>query len=138
MSCTQVVIYNWMSLPNKHRMLEELEVMVQAADKVSAHNNKGERDFGHLIILMRDVGGVEMSESDRAEDVRRLVLDNEQAGAGRTKLADRRAMDERNTIRDGLREGFASITIHAMPRPHPDCGGDHAQTSRGRRLLIIS
>ncbi|CAM9142734.1 unnamed protein product [Ectocarpus sp. 8 AP-2014] len=119
---SKVVIYNWMSLPNKHRMLEELEVMVQAADKVSTQNNKGERDFGHLIILMRDVGGAEMSESDRAEEVRKLVLDNEQAGAGRTKLADRRAMDERNTIRDGLREGFASITIHAMPRPHPDCG----------------
>lgn len=108
-----------MSLPNKHKMLEELEVMVQAADKVSAENNKGQRDFGHLIVLVRDVGG-----SERAEEVKRLVLDNEEAETGRTKLAQRRALDERNSIRDGLREGFASITFHAMPRPHPQCGGE--------------
>jgi len=108
-----------MSLPNKHKMLEELEVMVQAADKVSAENNQSRRDFGHLIILVRDVGG-----SERAEEIKRLVLDNEEAMAGKTKLAQRRALDERNSIRDGLREGFASITVHALPRPHPDCGGD--------------
>lgn len=117
----QVVLYNWMSLPNKNTMLEELEVMVQAADKVTTENNQGQRDFGHLIILVRDVGGPE-----RAEEVKRLVLDNEEAGPGRTRLAQRRAQDERNTIRDGLREGFASITVHAMPRPHPQCGGEYS------------
>ena len=114
-------MYNWMSLPNKNTMLEELEVMVQAADKVTTDNNQGQRHFGHLIILVRDVGGRE-----RAEEVKRLVLDNEEAGPGRTRLPERRARDERNIIRDGLREGFASITVHAMPRPHPQCGGEYS------------
>eukprot|EP00752_Nemacystus_decipiens_P014561 g12968.t1 len=112
---SKFVMYNWMSLSNKHKILEELEVMVQAADKVAEENDKGQPNFGHLIILVRDFGG-----SERAEEVKKLVLDNEEAGGGRTKLKERRALDERNSIHEGLREGFASITVHAIPRPHPD------------------
>ncbi|CAN0238010.1 unnamed protein product, partial [Ectocarpus sp. 4 AP-2014] len=130
---SKVVLYNWMSLPNKNTMLEELEVMVQAADKVTTDNNQGQRHFGHLIILVRDVGGAE-----RAEEVKRLVLDNEEAGPGRTRLAQRRAQDERNIIRDGLREGFASITVHAMPRPHPQCGDRVVDMSDVEREFIAS
>ncbi len=118
-SCSQVVIYNWPGLPNKDTMLQKLVVMLEAAKKVV--RDEQQRPFGHLILVIRDV-------KRRAAEVEPLLLANEDTD----KLADKelKCVSERNRIRQGLRDSFKSITVHTMPRPHPDIEGDFTRHMR--------
>lgn len=105
----QVVIYNWMSLPNKTTMLQELVLMVKAAEKV-VNERKHVAAFGHLVILVRDV-------ADKAEEIKAVVMGNEDT-ADLEWDAETAAFD-RNRIRKRLKEVFKSIDVHTMPSPHP-------------------
>ena len=115
-SCTlcQVVIFNWMGLPNKHTILQRLVVMIKAAEKVMDRNNEEESTFGHLVLLMRDVKG-------KVAEIEALVMDDEDT-IGLTH-DERKDAEERNTIRQGLKDAFKSITVHTMHRPHPEISG---------------
>lgn len=113
-SCTvrQVVIFNWMGLPNKDTILQKLVVMIRAAEKVM---DRQEPTFGHLVLLVRDVKG-------KAAEIEALVMDDEDTGG--LSLGERKDAHERNIIREGLRDAFKSITVHTMHRPHPDISGE--------------
>ncbi|CBN77626.1 GBP1, guanylate-binding protein [Ectocarpus siliculosus] len=106
---SKVVIYNWMFLPNKTTMLQDLLVMVKAAEKVVNGEGKREHAFGHLIILLRDVTG-------RAAETEAFVMGIEDT----EDLSFEAAKDgaERNLIRTTLKKAFESITFHTMPSPH--------------------
>ncbi|CAM9855642.1 unnamed protein product, partial [Ectocarpus fasciculatus] len=106
----QVVIFNWLGLPNKSTILQRLVVMILAAEKVSRRKNEGEPMFGHLILVMRDV-------KQRAEEVEALVMDNEDDGLTHE---DAEGVTERNLIRKRLRAVFKSVVVHTMHRPHPE------------------
>ena len=123
----QVIIYNWPGLPNKQTMLTDLVLMIKAAEKVLTGDSNDDHDdedgetdgegnptFGHLIILLRDVEG-------KAEEIEHLVLRKE--ATRRLKHDEKLDAGERNTIRDGLRNAFESITVHTMPLPHPNIAG---------------
>lgn len=114
----QVTIFNWLGRPNKTTMLEKLELMVRATDSIIEHDGheggKG-KVFGHLIILARDLSG-----PDRAEEIRELLLDNEDPGSS----GDRKGAANRNTIRDGLRSSFQSIIVRTLPTPHSHIEGE--------------
>ena len=110
----QVVIYNWSGLPNKDTILQQLVVMLNAAEKIITEDEH-ERTFGHLILVFRDVTG-------KAAGIEALVLGEE--GTGKLKFAEQRHVSERNRIRQGIKEAFKSITVHTMPNPHPSIGGD--------------
>ncbi len=112
----QVVIFNWMGLPNKHTMLQELVVMVKAAEKVLMESeDKSRPTFGHLIILMRDVDG-------KVAEVEELVLGHE--NTRNLKHEQKKDPMERNAIREGLVDAFESITFHTMPSPHRKISGN--------------
>lgn len=104
----KVVIYNWRGMPNRQTMLQELLVMIKAAEKVMAGDRDAEPTFGDLIILMRDVGD--------AAGIEKIVLGEERTRG--LKYKEKKDMDERNVIRRGLKEAFRSISIHVMPSPH--------------------
>ncbi|CAM9938236.1 unnamed protein product [Ectocarpus fasciculatus] len=110
---SKVVIYNWMFLPNKNTMLQELLVMVKAAGKVVNSEGKREHAFGHLIILLRDV-------TDRAAETEAFVMGIEDT----EDVTFEAAKDgiERNLIRTTLKKAFKSITFHTMPSPHANIG----------------
>lgn len=100
-------------------MLEKLEVMVLATDKIKqqAENTV----FGHLIILARDLSGPE-----KAEEIRELLLNDEDAGRSK----DRMGATNRNTIRAGLRHSFESIVVRTLPVPHPMITGTFLSIAR--------
>ncbi|CAM9142812.1 unnamed protein product [Ectocarpus sp. 8 AP-2014] len=111
---SKVIIFNWLGRPNKTTMLEKLEVMVLATDKIKQQDGDGgcfqEKIFGHLIILVRDLSGPE-----KVEEIRELLLNDEDAGRSK----DRKGATNRNTIRAGLRNSFESIVVRTLPVPHP-------------------
>lgn len=107
----QVVIFNWLGNPNKTAMLEKLKLMVLAADNIQQQDGGKGKVFGHLIILARDLSG-----PDKAEQIRELLLDNEDVGSS----GDRKGAANRNTLRDDLRSSFESIIVRTLPNPHPD------------------
>lgn len=109
----EVVIFNWSGLPNKDTILQQLVVMLNAAEKV-APGNEHERTFGHLILVFRDVTG-------KAAEIEALVLGEEDTG---TYPAGQIHISGRNRIRQGLKAAFKSVAIHTMPNPHPNIGGD--------------
>ncbi|CBJ32504.1 GBP4, guanylate-binding proteins [Ectocarpus siliculosus] len=115
---SKVIIFNWLGRPNKTTMLEKLEVMVLATDKIKQQDGDGgcfhEKVFGHLIILARDLSGPE-----KAEEIRELLLNDEDAGPSK----DRKGATNRNTIRAGLRNSFESIVVRTLPVPHPSITG---------------
>ncbi|CAN0363637.1 unnamed protein product [Pylaiella littoralis] len=108
---SKVVIYNWMSLPNKNTMLQDLLLMVKAAEKV-VDKGKYVAAFGHLIILVRDV-------AEKAKEIKELVMGYEDMAAG-LSWNDEAAVSDRNRIRKRLQEVFESIDVHTMPSPHAD------------------
>lgn len=99
-------------------MLEKLEVMVLATDKIKQQDGDGgsfqDKVFGHLIILARDLSGPE-----KAEEIKELLLNDEDAGRSK----DRKGATNRNTIRAGLRNSFKSIVVRTLPVPHPRITG---------------
>lgn len=107
-------------------MLDDLVVMVHAADKVLREDKEGDHgdqsgangednpSFGHLIILIRDVEG-------KAKEIEDHVLGKEQTRS--LKHKQRVKAGGRNVIREGLEASFESITFHTMPIPHPDIAG---------------
>eukprot|EP00752_Nemacystus_decipiens_P015572 g13895.t1 len=106
---SKVVIFNWRGLPNKQTMLQELVLMIKAAEKVLPGDRDAEPAFGHLIILMRDV------DMDAAS-IEEIVLKKERTRG--LKHVEKKNMEERNLIREGLNEAFSSIAVHTMPSPH--------------------
>lgn len=96
-------------------MLEELVVMVKAAEKVMmGGEDESKPTFGHLIILMRDVDG-------KVAEVEELVLGQE--NTRKLKHDQKKDPLARNAIREGLEDAFQSITFHTMPSPHPRISG---------------
>ena len=118
----QVIIFNWLGNPNKTTMLEKLKVMIMAADSIEQADGGKGKVFGHLIILARDLSG-----SGKAEQIRELLLDNEDLGSS----GDRKGASNRNTIRDDLRSCFASIIVRTLPIPHPDITGESQSLDQG-------
>ena len=119
----QVIIYNWPGLPNKQTMLNDLILMIKAAEKVVQEEDSegnvrskgnGKPTFGHLIILMRDVDG-------KATEIEELVLGAEQTAD--LRFSEEGEAEHRNRIRRNLKAAFESITFHTMPIPHPDITG---------------
>ncbi|CAN0363561.1 unnamed protein product, partial [Pylaiella littoralis] len=106
----QVVIFNWLGLPNKSTILQRLVVMIKAGKKVVGQQDEGEPAFGHLVLLMRDVKG-------KAAEIEALVMDDEDVES--LNFEDSKDILERNRIRKGLRTAFKSIIVHTMNRPHP-------------------
>lgn len=109
----QVVIFNWMGLPNKHTILQRLVVMIKAGEKVMARE-RGESAFGHLILLVRDVKG-------KAAEIEELGMDDEDTCD--LKEDEENDANERNRIRQGLKTAFQSITIKTLHGPHADMSG---------------
>lgn len=104
-----------MGLPNRNTILKRLAVMMNAAEKVTGHEDGGTTTFGHLVLLVRDVNG-------KAADIEGLVLGDEDAGD--LPSGQEKNVTERNRIRQGLKKSFKSIIVHSMPRPHPEIDGD--------------
>jgi len=103
-------------------MLQELVVMVKAAEKVMMGGEDESRPtFGHLIILMRDVDG-------KVDEVEKLVLGREDTK--NLKLKQKKDPMERNMIREGLKDAFESIAFHTMPAPHPRISGNACTAPR--------
>lgn len=102
-----------LSLPNKTAMLQELVMMIKAAEKVVNQEGRRAHAFGHLIILMRDVTG-------KAEEIKAFVMGEEDTEDLSFEAA--KDGDERNLIRKGLKKAFQSITVHTMPSPHANIG----------------
>lgn len=139
---SQVIIYNWHHLPNKQTMLDELVVMVEAAEKVLREdkeggdgdqngeaNGKETPSFGHLIILTRDIEG-------KAKEIEDFVLGMEQTQG--LKHKEKLKAGERNLIREGLESAFESITFHTMPCPHPDIAGRRREVRRGYAMRCVA
>lgn len=76
-------------MPNKDTILQQLVVMLNAAEKVTPEDEH-EGTFGHLIFVFRDVTG-------KAAGIEALVLGEEDTG--KLKLAEQRYVSERNRIR---------------------------------------
>lgn len=117
MDLKQVVIFNWMGLPNKHTILQRLVVMIKAAEKVMAREEGDEPTFGHLILLMRDV------KKGKAPEIEALVMGDEDTSG--LEHDDKKDARERNIIRHGLRDAFKSIIVQTMHRPHEDISGTY-------------
>ncbi|CAM9694172.1 unnamed protein product [Scytosiphon promiscuus] len=106
-----VVIFNWLGLPNKNTILQQLVLMVKAGEKVAKRGDGPEPKFGHLVLLMRDV---KMS----AVDIKALIMNEEDEGDFSLKEAV--SIMDRNIIRKGLKAAFKSIDVITMPSPHVD------------------
>lgn len=104
-----------MGLPNKDTILQKLVVMIRAAETVMDRQDEGESTFGHLVLLVRDVKG-------KVAEIEALVMDDEDTGG--QSLEEKKDANERNIIRQGLRDAFKSITIHTMHCPHPEISGE--------------
>lgn len=117
----QVVIFNWLGLPNKNTILQRLVLMIKAGEKVAKRQNDGGPTFGHLILLMRDV-------KKSAADIKALIMNDEDAGE--LKLEEAKDIMERNKIRKGLRAAFKSIDVHTMHRPHAEISGQRPLAAR--------
>lgn len=111
-------------------MLQELKVMIYAAEKVTGRKEGGNK-FDHLIILLRDVDG-------READIEELVLGIEDTD--HLDLELQKDPTGRNSIRKALKFAFESIVVHAMPSPHPRIAGmgfvAHLLGTTGAQSLI--
>ena len=94
-------------------MLQELKVMIYAAERVTGRREGGTK-FGHLIILLRDVDG-------RAAEIEELLFGVEDTD--HVPLDQQKAPSERNSIRRAVKFAFESIVVHTMPSPHPRIAG---------------
>lgn len=123
-------------------MLNELVVMIKAAEKVLREDQEGGHgdqngeangeetpSFGHLIILIRDVEG-------QAKEIEDLVLGMEQTRG--LKHEEKLEAGQRNLIREGLESAFESITFHTMPPPHLDIAGRCREVRRGYAMRYVA
>lgn len=104
----QIILFDWRRPSDKETMLDALELIVQASDRVRYGDNK----FGHLVIVLRDVHG---AERDRAA-LDLGVMEDETA---EDTFAGKKAVYARNVIRKHLRRAFQSVSVQSLPEPHP-------------------
>ena len=102
---SRCVVFNWKDSLQKDRILNQLGVMVKAAEGV-AEREAGKPIFGHLHVVFRDW----TFEDDDAKKVERAIFGLE---------ANPRSPDaaQRDAIREALRGAFASIDVHLFPPP---------------------
>jgi len=121
----RVVLFNTKEAPLKDKILQQLGVLVRAADGVRTGARRDEDllleggcCFGHLILVFRD-WTFEDADAGRVE---RQIFDEERTSAAA----------ERDAIRRKLKAAFASIDVALLPPPV-----DNLRTLGGHRAGVI-
>lgn len=105
---SRCVIFNWKDSLQKDRILNQLGVMVRAAEGV-ADSGSGPV-FGHLHVVFRDW----TFEDDDAAKVKASIFGLEAGGKRGAASPDAVQRDE---IRRALEKAFASVDVHLFPPP---------------------
>jgi len=115
-----VVLFNTKEAPLKDRILQQLGVLVRAAEGVRRETSGF---FGHLVVVFRDWT---FQDSD-SEKVRRQLFDDERGDGS----------EERNAIRRSLRAAFASIDVALLPPPVENLRSLAASSSDKKTALSL-
>ena len=104
---SRVMIFNILGAPNRHRALQLLGTLNEAASRLDGKKNstKGAR-CGHLLIVVQNRNP---SETDSMRSRLLELEDGPEAG-----------FKERNDIRTALTKNFESIRVHPLPVPVTD------------------
>ncbi|KAG5183520.1 hypothetical protein JKP88DRAFT_316589 [Tribonema minus] len=150
---SNVVLFNWLGMPNKDTMVNQLALMKAAADIVDRSNRKNA--FGHLVVVLRDC----TSSRHECFDI---IFGMEASGCVYLPLPDsvispedadtdkaEAAMRDRNCAREALKRAFTSTALFTLPVPHPeatrrgalpisDATQDFVDAAEGLRAHIVS